>query len=165
MRRPGDVEATRESRPVARRAPRASALRSLIAVDRASVRRAPALRPGGFVLAVLPGLAATGAQVPFQSLVVMPGLVDAGTGLLFGIIAFSLDGSSALFVATLPRDPRLVAWSKLLVLAEVTLGAVVITTVPARCGARATCGDRGCRHPRQWYHLHHRRRGTGNGQF
>ena len=119
----------------------------------------------GFVLAVLPGLAATGTQVPFQSLVVMPGLVDAGTGLLFGIMAFSLDGSSALFVATLPRDPRLAAWSKLLVLAEVTLGAVVITTVPARCGARATCGNRGCRHPCQWYHLHHRHRGTGNGQF
>ncbi len=117
------------------------------------------------MLAVLPGLAATGAQVPFRSLVVVPGLVDAGTGLLFAIIAFSLDGSSALLVAALPQDPRLVAWSKLLVLAEVTLGAVVITTVLACCGARATCGDRGCRHPRQCPRLHHRRRGTRNGQF
>ena len=129
LRRPGDAGSLRSTKVVSRRRPHASALRTLIAVDRASVWRAPALRRGGLVLAVLPSLAALSARVPWESLVILPGLVAAGAGLLFGINGFCLDGSGAVFLAALPHDPRLVAWSKLLVLTETVLGAAVLTVL------------------------------------
>ena len=129
LARPGDAGSGRRSEPVRRRAPKASALRELIAVDRASVWRAPALRRGGLVLVVLPGLVAAGIAVPWQSLVVLPGLVAAGAGLLFGINAFCLDGSGAVWLASLPHEPRLVARAKTIVLTETVLGAVVIAAV------------------------------------
>jgi hypothetical protein len=123
LRRPGDAGAVRASRVLPRRKAHASPLRALVAVDRASVWRAPALRRGGLVLALLPGLAAAGAQVPWQSLVVLPGLVAAGAGLLFGVNAFCLDVSGAVFLASLPHDPRLVARAKTIVLTETVLAA------------------------------------------
>lgn len=126
LRRPGDAGAVREARPVRRRLERGGELRELVAVDRASVWRAPALRRGGIVLAVMPGLVAAGAAVPWQSLVVMPGLVAAGAGLLFGVNAFCLDGSGALWLASLPHDPALVARAKVIVLTETVLAAVVV---------------------------------------
>jgi hypothetical protein len=129
LRRPSDAGAMRTSKVLPRRGPHASALRTLMAVDRASVWRAPALRRGAFVLAVLPGIAAAGAQLPWQSLIVLPGLVAAGAGLLFGINAFCLDASGAVLLASMPHDPRLVARSKTLVLTETVLGAVVIAAL------------------------------------
>ena len=124
--RPGDAGAGRGTEPVRRRATRRSPLRELVAVDRASVWRAPALRRGGLVLAVLPGLVAAGAAVPWESLVILPGLVAAGAGLLFGINAFCLDGSGAVWMASLPHDPRLVIRAKAVVLTETVLAAVVL---------------------------------------
>ncbi|MCW2622443.1 MAG: hypothetical protein JWL64_2045, partial [Frankiales bacterium] len=94
--------------------------------DRASVWRAPALRRGGLVLGLLPGVAAAGARVPWESMVVLPGLIAAGAGLLFGVNAMSLDGSGATWLATLPHDPRLVLRAKLTVLTETVLGAAVL---------------------------------------
>ncbi len=129
LARPGDLGATRRTGPVRRRAPRRSALRELVAVDRASVWRAPALRRGGLVLTVLPGMVAAFAQVPYESLIVLPGLVAAGAGLLFGINAFCLDGSGAVWLASLPHDPRTAARAKMLVLTETVVGAVVLSAV------------------------------------
>jgi hypothetical protein len=129
LRRPGDAGAQRASRIVQRRAPHTSALRTLLATDRASVWRAPALRRGGLVLLFLPSLAAFVAKVPWESLVVLPGLVAAGAGLLFGINAFCLDGSGAVFLASLPHDPTLIARSKLLVLVETVFGAVAVAAL------------------------------------
>ena len=123
--RPGDVGAGRRSEPVRRRAPQRSALRELIAVDRASVWRAPALRRGGVVLAVLPGLVAAGAMVPWESLIILPGLVAAGAGLLFGVNAFCLDASGAVWLASLPHDPALVLRAKAIVLTETVLAETV----------------------------------------
>ena len=129
LRRPGDSGPYRHTEPVRRRPARGSALRELVAVNRASVWRAPALRRGGLVLAVLPGLIAAGAAVPWQSMVVLPGLVAAGAGLLFGVNAFALDGSGAIWLASLPHDPRLVARAKAIVLTETVLAAVVLAAV------------------------------------
>jgi hypothetical protein len=129
LRRPADVAASRDARVVRRRRGHRSALRTLVALDRASVWRAPALRRGAVVLAVLPGLAAAGAQVPWESLAVLPGLVAAGAGLLFGINAFCLDASGAVFIASLPHDPRLVARAKVIVLTETVLAAVALTAL------------------------------------
>ena len=129
LRRPGDAGAFSASRPVRRRRDQVSVLRSLIALDRASVWRAPALRRGALVLAVLPGLIAAGAEVPWESLVVLPGLVAAGAGLLFGVNAFCLDASGAVWLASLPHDPRWIARAKALVLTETVLATVVVSAV------------------------------------
>jgi hypothetical protein len=129
LTRPADSTTTGASVLVRRRPARATALAELVAVDRASVWRASALRRGGLVLAVLPGLAAVGAAVPWQSLVVLPGLVAAGSGLLFGVNAFCLDGSGAVWLASLPHDPRLVARAKLRVLVETVAAAIAVVLV------------------------------------
>ena len=129
LRRPGDISQHRHTDPVRRRAGKRGPLRELVAVDRASVWRAPALRRGGLVLALLPGLIAAGAAVPWESMIVMPGLVAAGAGLLFGVNAFCLDGSGAVWLASLPHEPSLVAKAKTIVLTETVLAAVVVAAV------------------------------------
>ena len=58
LHRPRDDGGHAGTGPLRRRAARAGPLRELVAVDRASVWRAPALRRGAVVLAVLPGLLA-----------------------------------------------------------------------------------------------------------
>jgi hypothetical protein len=129
LRRPTDAAATRDTGPVRRREPKRSPLRELVAVNRASAWRAPALRRGALVLAVLPGVAAAGAAVPWPSLTILPSLVAAGAGLLFGVNAFALDASGALWLASLPHHPLLVARAKALVLAETVLLAVLLVVV------------------------------------
>lgn len=124
--RPNDATTAGTSVAVRRRPAKRSALAELVAVDRASVWRATALRRGGLVLAALPAAAAIGAAVPWPSLVVLPGLIAAGAGLLFGVNAFSLDGSGAVWLASLPHDPRLVARAKLHVLVETVAGAILV---------------------------------------
>jgi hypothetical protein len=129
LRRPGDGALDRSGAPVQRRATARGPLRQLLAVDRASAWRAPALRRGAVVLAVLPGLAAAGVALPWTSLVVLPGLVAAGAGLLFGVNAFALDGRGATWLASLPHDPALAIRAKLLVVTETVLAAVVLSVV------------------------------------
>jgi hypothetical protein len=129
LSRPADATRAGAGTSVRRRPARRSALAELVAIDRASVWRASALRRGALVLAVLPGLAAVGAAVPWESLVVLPGLVAAGSGLLFGVNAFCLDGSGATWLASLPHDPRLLLRAKLRVLTETVAAAVVIAAV------------------------------------
>jgi hypothetical protein len=126
LSRPADLAAYRRGGRVRRRAARSGPLRELVAVDRASVWRAPPLRRGGLVLVVLPGLLAAGAGVPWASLVVLPGLVAAGAALLFGVNAFCLDASGAVWLASLPHDPVLAFRAKAIVLTETVLAAVVI---------------------------------------
>jgi hypothetical protein len=126
LNRPADGGATLGTTSVRRRRRQRSQLDELIAVDRASVWRASALRRGGLVLALLPSLVAIGAAVPWQSLVVLPGLVAAGAGLLFGVNAFCLDGSGAVWLASLPHDPRLALRAKLSVLTETVFAGVLI---------------------------------------
>lgn len=127
--RPNDATTAGTSLAVRRRAAKRSALAELVAVDRASVWRASALRRGGLVLAVLPTVAAIGAAVPWPSLVVLPGLIAAGAGLLFGVNAFSLDGSGAVWLASLPHEPRLLARAKLHVLIETVAGSMLVVLV------------------------------------
>jgi hypothetical protein len=127
--RPGDAGDPAAPAPVRRRAARRGRLAAVVAVDRASVWRAPALRRGAVVLAVLPGLLAAGAALPWSSLVVLPGLVAAGAALLFGVNAFSLDASGSLWLASLPAEPGLLLRAKAVVLAETVLGAVAVASV------------------------------------
>jgi hypothetical protein len=132
LRRPGDLGIDGPlARPVRRRPNADSDARALLAVDRASVWRSPPLRRGLVVLAVLPVLAAIVAGLPWSSIALLPPLVASGAALLFGVNALSLDGSGALWVATLPHDPLVVLRSKARVVAEVVAGSVVIVLVGA----------------------------------
>jgi hypothetical protein len=129
LRRPGDAGSAGRLDPVRRRRSRRSVFGELVAVDRASVWRAPPLRRGALVLAVLPGLLAAAGALPWESLIVLPGLVAAGSGLLFGINVFCLDGSGAVWLASLPQLPRLAVYAKAVVLTETVLAAVTIAVV------------------------------------
>ena len=129
LRRPTDTTARVELGPVRRRTAKASALGELVSVNRASAWRAPALRRGGLVLALLPGIGAAGARVPWESLTILPGLVAAGAGLLFGVNAFALDGSGALWMASLPPRPRRVALATTLVVPETGAAAGALAGV------------------------------------
>jgi hypothetical protein len=129
LSRPSDATSSGTAVAVRRRPAQRSAFAELVAIDRASVWRASALRRGGLVLALLPALAVVGAAIPWQSLVVLPGLVAAGSGLLFGVNAFCLDGSGSVWLASLPHDPLLGARAKLRVLVETVGGAIAVVLV------------------------------------
>ncbi|MFN2540414.1 MAG: hypothetical protein ABR549_19970 [Mycobacteriales bacterium] len=64
VRVPQDRAGARSSRAHRRRRMPRNDYRALLATDRASVWRAPALRRGALVLGVLPGLAASGVRLP-----------------------------------------------------------------------------------------------------
>ncbi len=89
--------------------------------------RSGPLRRGLLVLSILPGGVAAVAGLEWTSLVLLPGLVAAGAGLLFGVNAFCLDGTGAIWLETLPRRPSLAYWSKAQVVAETCLVAIVLT--------------------------------------
>ena len=129
LRRPGDQHRLSSGSRVARRRPATSTLAELIAVDRASVWRAPPLRRGLIVLLLLPGAVAAAAALSWQSLILLPGLVAAGAGLVFGINVFALDASGALWLSTLPGWMRPAFVAKAYVTAETTLLAVGVALI------------------------------------
>jgi hypothetical protein len=122
LRRPGDRTRFRESRVERRRPTPPSPLATLVRVDRANVWRAAPLRRGLLVLAVLPGVVAASAALRWDSLVLLPALVAAGAGLLYGVNMFCLDAGGATWLASLPNPPRLAVTAKTIVLGE-TIGA------------------------------------------
>jgi hypothetical protein len=107
-----------ETRPVRRRPTATSDLRALMQVDRASVWRSAPLRRGAIVMAVLPGAIAAVTEPRWDSLVLLTGLVAAGSGLLFGVNAFGMDGPGALTLEGLPVAPELRFWAKTLIIIE-----------------------------------------------
>lgn len=118
--------------PVRRRAPQRTVFAELLAVDRASVWRSAPLRRGVLLLATVPGAAAAVAGVEWSSIVMMPGIVAAGTGLLFGINVFCLDAGGATWLASLPQDPRTAYLAKARVLAELC-ALTSVATVGIAC--------------------------------
>ena len=147
LRRPGDLGIDGPlARPVRRRDNPATASLALRQVDRASVWRSPPLRRGLLVLGVLPVAAAVIASLPWSSIALLPPLVASGAALLFGVNALSLDGSGALWIATMPHDPDVVLRSKARVVAEVVGGAVLLVIVGAglRASARPSVQDLIC---------------------
>lgn len=132
VRIPQDRAGARSSRAHHRRPHPSDDYRALVATDRASVWRAPALRRGAIVLALLPGVAAAGVGLPWRSLVFLPGLVAAGGGLLFGFNVFCLDATGAVWLASLPHQQGLIARAKTRVTAEaVLLGSVLAAAIGA----------------------------------
>jgi hypothetical protein len=138
LTRPSDRSVTHGAvAPVRRRAPRRTGFQELVAVDRASVWRAAPLRRGIVMLATVPGAAAALTGVEWTSIVMLPGVVAAGTGLLFGINVFCLDAGGAVWLASLPHDPRAAYLAKARVLAELCLVTTTATVLVAACRAPA----------------------------
>jgi hypothetical protein len=90
------------------------------------VWRAVPLRRGIALLAALPAGLIAIAGLDWTSLILIPGIVAAGSALLFGINAFALDGGGASWLSSLPLDPRMAYWSKARVLAEVCSGTTAV---------------------------------------
>ncbi len=108
---------------------------ALVRTDRGSVWRSVSLRRGFVVLALLPGLVAAAGQLEWSVLPILPGLVAAGGALLFGINAWCLDATGALWRDSLPVKPEIVFAARVRVLLEVLLVATVATLLVA--GTRA----------------------------
>jgi hypothetical protein len=129
LRQPTRAGGAAEIRSVRRRRQSPSGLRAHLAIDRASVWRSSSLRRGLLVLGILPGAASALAGLQWPSLVMLPGLVAAGAGLLFGVNAFCLDGTGALWLASLPGDDRVLFRAKAQVVSEVCLVAMILAVV------------------------------------
>ncbi|WP_183100388.1 hypothetical protein [Nocardioides pelophilus] len=123
----------------ARRAPR-SAFSALVRTDRGSVWRSVPLRRGTFFLALAPGAATLVHPVPWATLVVLPGLVVSGCVLLFGVNVWCLDGRGLLWRETLPVSPGLPLAARAWVVAELLLGAALVTVGLAALGAGRPSG-------------------------
>lgn len=124
-------EARAEGRTVLPRALPRTELGGLVRTDRSSVWRSVPLRRGFFILAALPGMVAAAGQLSWDLLPVMPGLVAAGGALLFGVNAWCLDGTGALWRDSLPVKPELVFAARVWVLVEMLLIATVLTLLIA----------------------------------
>jgi hypothetical protein len=124
LQRRDDDTGRREGRLVRRRRWRQAELTSLLAVDWASARRSKLVRRGMVLFAIVPGLAGLASAMPWQDMVILPGLVATGSGLLFAVNSFALDGSGAVWLESTPRSALLAFISKATVAAAVT--AVVV---------------------------------------
>jgi hypothetical protein len=91
------------------------------------------LRRGILLLGTVPGATAAVAGLPWPSVVMLPGIVAAGTGMLFGINVFCLDAGGATWLATLPQDPRTAYLAKARVLAETCLLTSASGVLVAAC--------------------------------
>ncbi|MEP6814146.1 MAG: hypothetical protein ABI873_01205 [Marmoricola sp.] len=114
--------------------PRANPLsdfRALVRTDRVGIWRSVPLRRGLLVLAVMPGVIAFAGQLSWSRLTILPGLVASGAALLFGVNSWCLDGRGALWRESLPVSAGLAFASRVWVLAEVLLGAALLTVVLA----------------------------------
>jgi hypothetical protein len=129
LRRREDSVAAGEGKPVRRRRGMGDELRTLMAVDRASVWRSRPIRRGVVVLGVAPGVAALVGGMTWDDLAILPSLVAAGAALLFGVNTFCLDGSGAAWLESTPRAARAAFVAKARVTAEVVLASVLMTVL------------------------------------
>lgn len=131
LQRPGDGGSIREDRPVRRHSMAAPTTRRLLVrLDRMSVWRAPALRRGALVLGILPAAVILVARADWNTLILLPGLVSAGAGLLFAVNAFCLDASGAVWLSSLPLADRTVFWVRAGTVAQV-VGVPVLVALTA----------------------------------
>jgi len=137
QRRPALVQARGESRRWRRRPLATTPLRANLRVDHAGVWRSAPLRRGVVALGVIPGAAAAASDLNWSMIALLPGLVASGAGLLFGVNAFSLDGSGALWRETLPGPPRTLLAARLLVVGEVCVAGAIVALAAAALRAGA----------------------------
>jgi hypothetical protein len=130
-RRPTRDESRAASRVVGPRARPTSDWAAVLRIDRASVWRSVPLRRGLLVLAVMPGAVAAAGRLEWSILPVLPGIVAAGAALLFGVNAWCLDGSGAVWRESLPFTPSLAFAVRAWVLLEILVLASTVTLLIA----------------------------------
>lgn len=135
QRRPRRSQTLVEARDYPGRADTRGDLTACLRIDRAGVWRSAPLRRGLVALAAIPGIAAAAARPDWAVMALLPGLVISGAGLLFGVNAFCLDGSGALWRETLPGAHRALLLARMIVIAEVCLIGSLATLLAA--GLRA----------------------------
>lgn len=122
-------EGRAESRSYRARRTPSSDLAMMCRLDRASVWRSVPLRRGTYFLAIAPGLVALVGGLEWTTLILLPGLVASGCVLLFGVNLWCLDGRGMLWRESLPVAPTTVLLARTRVLAEVLLGAGLLTVL------------------------------------
>ncbi len=142
-RRQPREELKEAGRSVTPRATPPSDFAALVRTDRASVWRSVPLRRGFVVLALLPGLVSAAGRLEWAMLPILPGLVAAGGALLFGVNAWCLDSTGALWRDSLPVAPEKVFYARVRVLLEILLIAMVTALVVAglRAGSTPTAAE------------------------
>jgi hypothetical protein len=130
-RRPARPQVRVEARdyPTHRDAP--NDLLAGLRVDRAGVWRSAPLRRGLVALAAIPGLAACAAGLDWPLIVLLPGLVTSGAGLLYGVNALSLDGKGAIWRHSLPESPNALLTARMLTVTETCLAGAALVLLAA----------------------------------
>ena len=130
-RRPPRAQVRVEAREYPARRDATSDLLAALRIDRAGVWRSAPLRRGLVALAAIPGIAAVAAGLDWPLIVLLPGLVTSGAGLLFGVNALSLDGPGAIWRHTLPGSPRVVLAARMVTVAETCLAGAGLVLIAA----------------------------------
>jgi len=134
--RPDDAADRREGRDHRRRRQPRTQLIALLATDISSIARSRPLRRGIVLFSLVPGAAALLSGMPWEDMVILPGLVGTGAALLFSVNAFALDSSGATWLESCPRDPRSAFASKATVAAGTTASICVGTLLVASARPR-----------------------------
>jgi|GEM_PF-618675 hypothetical protein len=130
-RRPTPAQARLETTPRPPMPEDGADVALLARLDRRLVSRSAPLRRGLAVLTALPVVAAALVPLPWAGIAVLPALIASATGLLYGVNAFALDGSGAVWRDSLPQRPRLWLDARVLVLAQLSALCVVAVVVSA----------------------------------
>jgi hypothetical protein len=101
-------------------------------LDRGSVWRSVGMRRGLIVLGLGPALVGLGAGLPWDTLLILPGLCASGAALLFAVNAWCLDGRGMLWRESLPVAPARIFDARALVVAECL---IVVSAVPVLVGS------------------------------
>ena len=101
-------------------------------LDRGSVWRSVGMRRGLIVLGLGPALLAVGSGMPWDTMLILPGLGASGAALLFGVNAWCLDGRGMLWRESLPVEPARIFDARALVVAECL---TAVSAVPVLVGS------------------------------
>ncbi|MEI6364451.1 MAG: hypothetical protein WCO59_02080 [Actinomycetes bacterium] len=94
-----------------------------VRMDRKGLWRSPSISRGLVLLALIPAVALWLAGSQLSLMALLPGLIAAGSALLFGVNAFCLDGPGAVWLAGLPMNPSVWFWRRTRLVAGVALAA------------------------------------------
>ena len=100
-------------------------------LDRGSVWRSVGMRRGLIMLGLGPGLVALVGGLPWDTVLLLPGLGASGAALLFGVNAWCLDGRGMLWRESLPVAPARIFDARVLVTAECL---TIVSGVPLLSG-------------------------------
>ena len=101
-------------------------------LDRSTVWRSVGMRRGLIVLGAGPALVVLGGGLPWETILILPGLGASGAALLYGVNAWCLDGRGMLWRESLPVAPAAIFDARALVTAECLLA---VSAVPVLLGS------------------------------